>query len=66
MQCVCKCGSSARDVSWVNKRRDEIAREPVALRATYPNASRRKRLEFSRGRLHGPRMGFEESARPCP
>ena len=46
MQCVCKCGSSARDVSWVNKRGGEIASQPVGLRATNPDAGRCKRLKF--------------------
>ena len=59
MQCVCKCGSSAREVSWVNNGGGEIAGETVGLRAANPDASRRKRLEFRERRPHGSRMGFK-------
>ena len=38
---------------------DKIAREPVALRATNANASRRKCLEFLQRRPHRPRMSLK-------
>jgi hypothetical protein len=59
MQCVCRCGSSAREVSWVNCAAAKLPGQPVTPRATNANTSCRESLEILQGCLHRPRMSFE-------